>query len=207
MANTQFVLGVDLDGVVADFYGGLRPIAAEWLEVPIESLPTMVSYGLPEWNLDSAPGGYDALHKFAVTQRDLFLNLSPIPGAATALRRLSAEDVRIRVITHRLFIKYFHETAVRQTVEWLERHDIPYWDLCFMKDKAAVGADLYLEDSPDNVEALRQDGHQAIVFANSTNSKTTPPRANNWPEVVSMVQAEIKLWKTDGKGNKESSGL
>jgi len=29
----QFVLGVDLDGVVADFIGGLRPIAAEWLGV------------------------------------------------------------------------------------------------------------------------------------------------------------------------------
>jgi 5'(3')-deoxyribonucleotidase len=133
--------------------------------------------------------------------------LSPIPGAATALRRLSADGVRIRVITHRLFIKYFHETAVRQTVEWLERHDIPYWDLCFMKDKAAVGADLYLEDSPDNIEALRQDGHKTIVFANSTNSETAPPRANNWQEVVSMVQAEIELWKKRGKANKESAGV
>jgi 5' nucleotidase, deoxy (Pyrimidine), cytosolic type C protein (NT5C) len=72
MSNNQFVLGVDLDGVVADFYGGLRPIAAEWLEVPIESLPTTVSYGLPEWKLDSAPGGYDALHKFAVTNVTYF---------------------------------------------------------------------------------------------------------------------------------------
>ena len=29
----RFVLGVDLDGVCADFIGGLRPIAAEWLDV------------------------------------------------------------------------------------------------------------------------------------------------------------------------------
>jgi hypothetical protein len=32
----RFVLGVDLDGVVCDFYGGLRPIAAEWLGVYLE---------------------------------------------------------------------------------------------------------------------------------------------------------------------------
>src|SRR5262245_57636863 len=137
MAEATFVLGVDLDGVVADFYGGLREIAAEWLEVPIDSLPAKVSYGLPEWSLDKDPGGYDELHRFAVTQRELFLRLKPISGAPMALRRLSADhDVRIRVITHRLFIKYFHETAIRQTVEWLDRHDIPYWDMCFMKDKA-----------------------------------------------------------------------
>ncbi len=141
-----------------------RQVAADWLETPIESLPIAVTYGLPEWKLDQAPGGYDALHKFAVTQKELFLNLKPIPGAAMALRTLSARDVRIRIITHRLFIKYFHETAVRQTVEWLDKYDIPYWDLCFMKDKAAVGADLYIEDSPGNVEALRNDEHTTIVF-------------------------------------------
>jgi hypothetical protein len=38
----QFVLGVDLDGVVADFYGGLRVMAAEFLGVPIETLPEKV---------------------------------------------------------------------------------------------------------------------------------------------------------------------
>ena len=38
MSERSFVFGVDLDGVVADFYGGLRPIAAEWLGVALESL-------------------------------------------------------------------------------------------------------------------------------------------------------------------------
>ena len=31
MDKKRFVLGVDLDETCADFYGGLRPIAAEWL--------------------------------------------------------------------------------------------------------------------------------------------------------------------------------
>ena len=35
MTERSFVFGVDLDGVVADFYGGLRPIAAEWLGVDL----------------------------------------------------------------------------------------------------------------------------------------------------------------------------
>lgn len=84
----MFVFGVDLDGTVADFYGGLRPIAAEWLGRSVESLPLEVSWGLPEWGIPSAPGGYLDLHKFAVTQRELFRRLVPFPDAAPVLRRL-----------------------------------------------------------------------------------------------------------------------
>jgi 5'(3')-deoxyribonucleotidase len=190
----QFVLGVDLDGVVANFYAGLLPIAAEWLGVPAGSLPAEVSYGLTEWGLD-AVGGYEDLHRFAVVQRALFRKLEPMAGAPAALRRISQQEVRIRIITHRLFIKYFHEEAVIQTTAWLEQHGIPYWDLCFMKDKAAVGADLYIEDSPENVAALRADGHETIVFRNSTNRALPGPSAATWNEVEELVAEHHQRWK------------
>lgn len=195
MAGRPFVFGVDLDGTAADFYGGLRPIAAEWLDVPIEDLPEEVSWGLPEWSVATAPGGYEALHRFAVTQRALFKKLKPMPGAPMALRRLSREGIRIRVITHRLFIKYFHATAVQQTIEWLDNYDIPYWDICFMADKAAVGADLYIEDSPTNIELLRADGHSTIVYSNSTNRNVPGPLAKSWNEVGDMVMSELAAWR------------
>ena len=190
VGKTQFVLGVDLDGVCADFYAGLRPIAAEWLGVGTSTLPQRVSWGLPEWGIDKAPGGYEALHRFAFTQRDLFRILPPMSGAPIALRRLSAANVRIRIITNRFFIKYFHQIAARQTIEWLDHHDIPYWDLCFMMEKAAVGADIYIEDSPANVEQLRAEGLTTLVFTNSTNEHLSGPRANNWDEVVEYVLKE-----------------
>ena len=193
-SDAKFVLGVDLDGVVADFYEGLRTIAAEWLDVPIESLSRDVSFGLSEWNVDRAPGGYEALHRFAVTQRQLFKQLRPMKGAPASLRRLSANNVRIRIITHRLFTKYFHQQAVRQTIEWLDHHDIPYWDLCFMKDKAAVGADLYIEDTPANVEQLRAEGHHTIVFTNSTNLHLAPPKAESWEEMEQLVIGAQTEW-------------
>jgi 5'(3')-deoxyribonucleotidase len=198
MTQTSFVLGVDLDGTVADFYGGLRPIAAEWLGVDEASLPLDVSWDMPEWGLDQAPGGYPDLHKFAVTQRGLFRALRPLPGAPMALRRLSKADVRIRIVTHRLIIKDFHQVAVQQTVEWLDAHGIPYWDLCFMGDKGAVGADLYVEDAPGNVERLRADGLATIVFTNSTNRHLSGPRADNWDEVYELVMAELARWTARG---------
>jgi 5'(3')-deoxyribonucleotidase len=197
-SSERFVFGVDLDGVCADFYGGLKPVAAEWLGVGVATLPDRVSWTLPEWGVDRAPGGYDALHRFAVTQRELFRRLPPMPGAPQALRALSAQDVRIRIITHRLFIKYFHQVAVRQTIEWLDYHDIPYWDLCFMREKAAVGADLYIEDAPENIARLRAQGLNTIVFSNSTNEHLPGPRARSWDEVVGLVLAEKGAWEARG---------
>jgi 5'(3')-deoxyribonucleotidase len=206
MAKNRFVLGVDLDGVCADFYEGLREIAAEWLGVPLETLTCEVTYGLPQWHLDRC-GTYEDLHRFAVTERDLFLNLRPIHGAPASLRRIAHQhQVRIRIITHRLFISHFHQTAISQTVQWLDHHGIPYWDLCFMRDKAAVGADLYIEDSPSNVEALRADSHPTIVFSNSTNRTLEGPRADTWDQVEELVAQQIARWNS-GAMTKETEGV
>jgi 5'(3')-deoxyribonucleotidase len=195
MAQQKFVLGVDLDGVCADFYDGLREIAAEWLGVPLETLTRDVTYGLPEWKLDRC-GKYDDLHRFAVVERDLFRNLKPIHGAPAVLRRIAHQQgIRIRIITHRLFIPHFHQTAIDQTVQWLDHYGIPYWDLCFMRDKAAVGADLYIEDSPSNVVALRADNHPTVVFSNSTNREVEGPRADTWEQVETIVVEQVQEWQ------------
>ncbi len=192
----QFVLGVDLDGVVADFARGLKPVAAEWLGLAEQQLTDEISYGFGEWGLEAA-GGYDALHRFAVKERELFLRLPPVAGAPAALRRLDTiPELRIRIITHRLYIHWFHKEAIRQTTEWLERHGIPYWDLCFMRDKAAVGANLYLEDSPDNIRALRATGHETIVVVNSTNRDLPPPRATDWDGIEQLVRERVATWRT-----------
>ena len=206
MDDNRFVLGVDLDGVCADFIGALRPIAAEWLGVRVDELPEKVTYGFSEWKIERA-GKYEDLHRFAVIQRDLFRNLNPIEGSPAVLRRISARNIRIRLTTHRLYIKYFHQEAITQTTEWLEHHGIPYWDLCFMRDKAAVGADLYIEDSPDHVQRLREDGHKTIVFTNSTNKDLPGTRADSWLEVESLVLKELKDWqKVTSDQRKKLSG-
>ena len=78
----EVVLGVDLDGVCADFYARMREIAAEWLEVELSSLTKDVSYGLTEWGIRDEDH-YRQLHRFAVTQRDIFEPCAPIKGAAS----------------------------------------------------------------------------------------------------------------------------
>jgi 5'(3')-deoxyribonucleotidase len=195
MDESSFILGVDLDGVVGDFYGALRKIAAGWLNKPLESLTTEVGYGLEEWGLDEY-GGYDRLHRFAVTHRNLFRDMEPIEDAPVILRKLSGRNIRVRIITHRLFLKYYHKATITQTVEWLDSWDIPYWDLCFMADKGAVGAHVYIDDASANVIRLRDQGCKTIVFTNSTNRELPGPRANNWHEVERLVMEAWEEWQT-----------
>jgi len=185
------VLGVDLDGVCADSYGKMREIAAEWFEKRLEDLPTDVSYGLPEWGINSMDE-YRSLHRFAVTQRDLFKDVPMLPGARKHLRLLSQEGARIRIVTHRLFIHYFHNLAVTQTIDWLDNNGIPYWDLCFMKEKDQVAADIYVDDSPDNIERLRERGFYTICFANSTTQQVSEPRAKSWAQVYSLIDKRVR---------------
>ncbi|MCL2528261.1 MAG: hypothetical protein FWE42_07565 [Defluviitaleaceae bacterium] len=199
MKDNTFILGVDLDGVVGDFYGSIRKIASEWLNKPLESLTTEVGFGLDEWGINEF-GGYERLHRFAVTQRNIFNNMKPIENASTILRKLSKKDIRIRIITHRLFLKYSHCTTITQTVEWLDNYDIPYWDICFMKDKGAVGAHVYIDDAPMNIRALREQGCNTIVFSNSTNRNLPGPRADNWPEVEHLVMEAREEWRTGTMG-------
>jgi 5'(3')-deoxyribonucleotidase len=185
------ILGVDLDGVCADFYSRMREIAAEWFETPLEKLTTTPSFELEEWGVRNRKD-YDSLHRFAVTQRELFRSSPMIPGARRYLRLLSDEGVRIRIITHRLYIDFFHAAAVNQTIDWLDFNGIPYRDLCFMKDKEQVGADVYVDDSPDNIKSLREQGFYTICFANSTNQDLGPPMAHSWQEVYELVHEQAE---------------
>jgi 5'(3')-deoxyribonucleotidase len=196
VGSDEFVLGIDLDGVCADFYGKMREVVAEWLGLPIDNLSEEVTYGLSEWGL--SPAEYERVHRFAVTQRDLFLIVQPIPGAAQSLRRLGAEGIRIRVITHRLFVSHFHQVAVAQTVEWLDKHAFPYWDLCFMRDKTLVDANVYIEDTDKQIWALENAGRKVIAFSNPTNAAMNPApaiRASTWQEAEEIIRNHYYDWR------------
>lgn len=191
----RFVLGLDLDGTCADFYGLMREIAAEWTGRELDRLTTEPQWGLREWGLQE--GEYDRLHRFAVTQRNLFRTLQPMPGAPQAIRRLGTEGIRIRIITHRLIIRHFHEVAVQQTVRWLDHWGIPYWDLCFMRDKGEVGAHLYVEDAPHGVEALRGAGRDVLIISNSTNAHLPDEpggRVADWIGAEGFIRSRYYVW-------------
>jgi len=181
----EFVLGVDLDGVCADYTSAFRAVvAAEW-DVPEDSLTTEVSWDFVEWGLDR--DRFLDLHRAGVQQHRMFRDMPAIEGASDALWRLSVAGVWLRIITHRLVTNWGHQTIVSDTVEWLDLRRIPYRDLCFLGRKPEAQADAYVEDAPHNIEALRASGNTVIVFDQPYNRDLPGPRARTWEEVEEHV--------------------
>ena len=185
-ARPDFILGVDLDGVVGDHTYRFREILAELRGVDPDTLPLERSWDFAEWGL--GPDEYAYYHRIAVMEHDMFATMPVMPGAAEVLWRLSDAGIWIRIITHRLYVHWGHGKAISDTAAWLDMHRIPYRDLCFLGAKPQVEADAYIDDAAHNIEGLRAAGNTVIVFDQPYNRHITEgPRAHTWADVESIV--------------------
>ncbi|WP_297006583.1 5' nucleotidase, NT5C type [uncultured Corynebacterium sp.] len=184
--NGRAVLGLDVDGVIADYAGGLRPYAASDFGVIADGLPEPDIYSIVDAWPFSDYAHYRRVHRAAV-EAGLYRSLPLIPGAAEAIRELSTAGVHVRIVTHRLFIGGQHARVVSDTVAWLEKHRIPYMSLCFTGLKDSVGAHVYVEDSPANIAALREEGWPVFVADQKYNREVDGPRITDWSEGVGQI--------------------
>jgi 5'-nucleotidase len=196
----HFVLGVDVDGVLAGYQHIFRTVVAEATGVAEEDIPEQADWDFAKsgWPIRNEEH-YRELHLLAVTQYHIFANSPVIEGASDALWHLSDAGVHIRIITHRLYVPWGHAAVMADTAAWLQvpREDngkprIPYRDICFMGDKTDVGADLYIEDAPPNIEALRRARSDVICFDQSYNRHLPGLRAKSWPEVERIVLDRVQ---------------
>ena len=150
-------VGVDLDGVVADFTGGwvslynaafgagLHPDQVTTWDAPAEltSFATMTEF----WRWARTAGG---------DGRSLFASLAPYPGAVDGLHRLISA-AHVAIITTK------PSWAIPDTLGWLAALELPLREVHITADKASVPCDVYVEDSPRQLAALRRHRPDAVV--------------------------------------------
>ena len=149
-------LGIDLDGVVADFTTGWmrfynRDFGADlgvehsqqWGDVV--NLTHFADIG-EFWDWTSDLDG-----------RSVFWHLEPFPGALEALRSLDDAGHDIVIVTTK---PAFAET---DTHEWIEKHEIPAAEVHILEDKWLVPCDVYLDDGPHILPALVEHRPQSTV--------------------------------------------
>lgn len=154
-------LGIDMDGVVADFNEGwtwrysrdfpdrvTRPLTSddvvEWdAPVDLTHFPTMADFWA--WARTCADG------------RSIFHGLNPYPGAIEAMRRLAEAGHQMIILTTK---PHF---AIDDTHDWLHRHDVPTTEVHILEDKTVVHCDLYLDDANHNLESLAAHHRTATV--------------------------------------------
>jgi 5'-nucleotidase len=203
-AMTPFTLGLDLDGVCGDYVQEFRVRVARATGTDPALLPEPNDWLFSSsWPPVEDLEHYLELHANAV--RDgMFRAMSAMEGARAALWDLSNQGVHIRVITHRLIGKELHQQAATDTVAWLDRHNIPYRDLCFVSTKSHVDANVYIDDAPHNISSLADAGKDIIIFDASYNRKISEPggtpdyshltRVINWEQAHKAVLERFNAW-------------
>lgn len=140
-------LGIDLDGVVANFtHGWMRFYNRDFgTELEVEDsrdwgdLVNLTHFrNIGEfWKWSSKLDG-----------RSVFWHLEPFPGAVEALQRLSDDGHDIVVLTTK------PDFAVGDTHEWIAEHEVPADEIHILEDKWIVDCDVYLDDGPHVLPGL-----------------------------------------------------
>lgn len=178
-------LGIDLDGVVADFNAG-------WMARYNDAFGTRLT---PD-QVQSWDGLYTLTHfedmaGFWDWARDhggssIFRFLDPYPGAVDALRALNRDGHDVVILTTK------PDWAVHDTLEWLADHRIPTREIHILEDKHRIDCDVYLDDSPHVLPALIANRPERTVcrFVRSWNQPVDGTRdVRDWDEYRATVRA------------------
>jgi 5'(3')-deoxyribonucleotidase len=141
-------LGIDLDGVVADFNAGWIRLHRD--EFGSELHPEMVR----TWDGLHELAGFADMRAFWHWARgnddrpSIFRHLDPFPGAIDTLHRLDRAGHDIVIVTTK------PRWARVDTLRWLADHDLPTAEVHMTDTKHAVACDVYLDDAPHVLRAL-----------------------------------------------------
>ena len=155
--NGKIRVGVDLDGVVADFESG-------WISLYNAQFGTTITADqVTEWDAPERLthfGSMTGFWRWARTAggdgRSLFADLRTYPGAVPGLRAL-LDVAHVAIITTK------PSWAIPDTLGWLARLRLPLREVHITSDKPSVPCEVYVEDSPKQLAALRRRRSEAVV--------------------------------------------
>ena len=150
-------VGVDLDGVVADFTGGWTRLYNAQFGASITP-DQVTAWDAPEQltHFGSMTGFWRWARTAADHGRSLFADLKPYPGAVAGLRSL-LDLAHVAIVTTK------PTWAIPDTLDWLARLRLPLREVHITSDKPAVPCAVYLEDSPAQLAALRRRRPESLV--------------------------------------------
>ena len=176
-------LGIDLDGVVANFNAG-------WLQRYNRDFGTELGLdAVSTWNGIPAATHFDSMHDFWEWARhldgaSLFRVLDPYPNAVESLWQLAKAGHKIVILTSKPY------WATHHTYEWIAEHELPTREVHILDDKWRVDCDVYLDDAPHNVEDIHQQrpNRATVRYIRPWNDPVSGTHSiANWDEFLAFV--------------------
>ncbi|MEQ7800872.1 5'(3')-deoxyribonucleotidase [Pedobacter sp. ASV1-7] len=171
-------IGIDMDGVLAD-------IESHWLNLYEKDYGVRLG---PEifLNVKESDAFPDktAVHKYVFTP-GFFRTLPVMKGAIEAVKKL-AEDYEIYIVSAAMEFPL----SLFEKREWLAEH-FPFIDwknIIFCGDKSVIATDYLIDDHCKNLDYCK--GTPIMFTAGHNASFNHHIRANNWSEVLSLMEKE-----------------
>jgi 5'(3')-deoxyribonucleotidase len=189
------IIGIDIDGVLAKYNEALATVVENARGLKPGSLKAPTGWNFPDWDLNRE--SFRTYHSVLMTN---IVDMELYPNASEVVNYL-AKDNTIKIITSRGSAR-LHDADMRPkvycgTVEWLQKHNIPYNDLCFVENKNEVEADIYIEDSPAHLESFISHNKRYVIFSHKYNDHipTDLIRTSNWLTILDKVcHLKVNSW-------------
>ena len=120
--------------------------------------------------------------------REIFLNSKPYDGVREAIQALRDAGHKVVIVTWQFNLnnKYY-------TLEFFERNNIPYDDICFTRDKWMVQGDWLIDDNPEFITDERDKSSKIMInMPYNKNMGIKTERAVNLIEAVDMILSKTK---------------
>jgi 5'(3')-deoxyribonucleotidase len=175
MKSEPFRIGLDLDGVVADWSGTAMRYLNEFKGYAFDP-----SFEHPHWNWlegQVKPEDWKWLWNEAIAEEDMFYFMRIFPGAYDFMEKL-AEKGDIIVLTSR------PKQARENTLDWLHDHmAAPVAGINFFEhgtSKWLVNTDVLIEDNLENAKAYRRLAGRVILIDKAYNQDPTWDNSSFW---------------------------
>lgn len=178
------IIGFDIDDTISDSIGLHVPLMNKHFnrDMKVEDVDGRFCdvYGIDQPLIDEF---------FRNAGTSIFAQLKPLPKSVEVVNNLYEQGHTIYLITAR------PENAYETTKEWLNKYGIKYHELIHDGQKSELAKklniDLFVDDYPKVVEAMKEVGIQTIFMDIPKNrgNKTSEGilRAKNWDEVYSFI--------------------
>lgn len=182
------VILVDLDNVVYDWVNSM----AVWMfnhgatdgRLPSELMEIYDTWAV--WNdWDIPEGEFMRWWRLGIEEEIIYATGLLIPGARSALWRLSDAEWDITIATSRLTKFGLHDKILANTASWLRDNNIPYRNILFTNNKKSIKSDAIVDDRSDNMDTEAH-GKTFLFPANHNQDRRVTPREQilAWQHIV-----------------------